>query len=339
MAGNDIGIDLGSSYIRIYVSGSGIVLREPSVVTLDTYNDEVMSVGQQAYEMIGKTSERFSVLYPMKGGVISDYGLTEQMITYFIKKVCGTMVFMPRVVVCIPGEITEVERRAVLDAIRAAGARKVCLIEEPVAAAIGAGMDISSPHGCMVVDIGGGTTDMAVLSLSGISISDSLKVAGKAFDDAIIKYVRRKYSIHIGDRMAEEVKKAIGCLYPFDEPRQYRVKGRNALTGLPQWVDVSSDEMLEAMLEPAKTIVSAVQNMLEETPPELVSDVYTDGIYLTGGSAQIHGFDMLISKKTRLDVHVAENPQDCVVLGCGKALKYIDDVTGTYGITNPLISE
>lgn len=339
MAGNDIGIDLGSSAIRIYISGSGIALREPSVITVDTYTDEVVAVGQQAYEMLGKTSERFSVVYPMKGGVISNYILTEQMITYFVKKVCGTMMFMPRVVVCIPGQITEVEKRAVLDAIRSAGARKVCLIEEPVAAAIGAGMDISSPHGCMVVDIGGGTTDMAVLSLSGISISDSIKVAGKGFDDAIIKYIRRKYSIHIGDRMAEEVKKTIGCLYPFDEPRRYRVKGRNALTGLPQWVDVSSDEMLEAMLEPAKEIVSKVQNMLEETPPELVSDVYTDGIFLTGGSAQIHGFDKLISKKTRLDVHVAENPQDCVVLGTGKAIKYIDDVTGTYGITNPLIGE
>jgi len=339
MAGNDIGIDLGSSYIRIYISGSGIVLREASVITVDTYTDEITAVGQQAYEMLGKTSERFNVVYPMKGGVISDYLLTEQMITYFVKKVCGTMVFMPRVVVCIPGQVTEVEKRAVLDAIRAAGARKVCLIEEPVAAAIGAGVDISSPHGCMVVDIGGGTTDMAVLSLSGISISDSLKVAGKSFDDAIVKYIRRKYSIHIGDRTAEKVKKTIGCLYPFDEPKTYRVKGRNALTGLPQWVDVSSDEMLEAMLEPAKMIVSTVQNMLEETPPELATDVYTDGIFLTGGCAQIYGFDKLISKKTRLDVYVAENPQDCVVLGTGKALKYIDDVTGTYGITNPLMGE
>lgn len=337
MLGTDIAIDLGTSKIQIYVSNQGIVLSEPSVVAVDVESDQIVAIGEEAYQMVGRTSDRVAVTYPMSGGVIADFGLVEQVIKYFIKKVSGSMVFMPRVIVCIPGEITEVEKRAVVNAVSSSGVRKICLLEEPVAAAIGAGMDITGPHGCLVVDMGGGTTDMAVISLSGVSASRSIKIAGNNFDDAVIKYVRKKYNLLIGKRMAEEAKIAIGCVYPREQPVVHRIKGRNTLTGLPQWVDFTSDEMLEALIDPAMQIIRSMQDMLEETPPELIGDVYTDGVVLTGGTCQLYGFDTLIAKKTRLPVHVAEEPENCVVLGAGKALKYMDEMDGDGpAVLNPL---
>jgi rod shape-determining protein MreB len=230
-----------------------------------------------------------------------------------------------------------VEKRAVVDVISSSGVRKICLIEEPVAAAMGANVDISAPHGTLVVDIGGGTTDMAVLSLSGIAISRSVKVAGDAFDAAIIKYIRRKYNLIIGQRMAEACKIAIGCVFPRKEILTFRVKGRNAMTGLPQWADISSDEALEALIDSAMQMIRVLQEMLEKTPPELMGDIYSDGMIVTGGSAQLYGFDQLLAKKTKMPVHVADDPQDCVAVGAGKAIKFIDDMENkTYGVLNPL---
>ena len=337
MLGTDIAIDLGTSSIKIYLDGKGIVLREPSVVAVEQDTENVVAVGREAYAMIGRTSERISVVTPLSNGVISDFDLARHMITHYLKTISGSKVFMPRVVVSVPCEITEVEKRAVVDSISSSSVRKICLIEEPVAAALGAGIDISAPHGSLVIDIGGGTTDMAVLSLSGISIATSIKTAGDVFDDCIVKYVRRKYNLIIGKRMAEEAKLAIGCVYPRHELLTYRVKGRNAMTGLPQWADVTSDEMLEAMIDPAMQIVRALQDLLERTPPELVGDVYEDGGVLTGGSAAIFGFPQLLSRKAKMPIRLAEAPSDCVALGAGKAIRYIDDADKKeYGVLNPL---
>ena len=246
---------------------------------------------------------------------------------------------MPRVVVSVPCGITEVEKRAVVDAIGAAGVRKVCLIEEPVAAAIGAGVDIAVPHGTMIVDIGEGTTDMAVISLNGIAIANSTHIAGDDFNDSIIKYVRKKFNLVIGDRMAEEAKIAIGCAYPRKKLMTFTLKGRNAMSGLPETTVMNSDEMIEALIEPAISIIRTVQATLEETPPELLSDIFTDGIYLTGGSANLYGLSTLLSKKTKIPVVTFENPENCVVLGAGKAIKYIDKIDGrTHGKMNPLVA-
>lgn len=337
MAGTDIAIDLGTSSVKIFLEKKGIVLNEPAVIAVDTLTDNIVAIGEEAYKMIGRTSERTAVVRPMTNGVISDFMLAQEIIRYYFKKISGSRVFMPRVVVSVPCGITEVEKRAVVDTISSTGVRKICLIEEPVAAAMGAGVDISQPHGIFVVDIGGGTTDMAVISLSGVAISSSMQIAGSTFDDRIIKYIRKKYNLIIGERMAEEAKKAIGCVYPQKESRTYRVKGRNALTGLPQWAEVTSEEMLEALIEPAMQIVRRVQETLENTPPELMSDVYEDGIILTGGSSYLAGFEKLLSKKTKISVKRAEEPELCVANGAGKAIKYIDDMENKeYGILNPL---
>lgn len=337
MLGTDIAIDLGTSTTKIYLDGKGIILKEPSAVAFNVETEEVVAIGKEAYAMVGRTSDRVDVVQPLCNGVISNFDMAQYLIGHYIKKISGSKVFMPRVVVSVPSLITEVEKRAVVDVISAAGVRKICLIEEPVAAAMGAGVDISTPHGTLIVDIGGGTTDMAVLSLSGIAISRSIKTAGNTFDEAIIKYIRRKYNLIIGKRMAEEVKIAIGCVYPRKEMVKYRVKGRNAMTGLPQWADISCDEMLEALIEPAMAIIRTVQEMLEKTPPELMGDVYTDGIILSGGSSQLYGFDRLISKKAKMPVHIAEEPDICVALGAGKAIPYIEDIENkAYGVLNPL---
>ncbi|WP_050698102.1 rod shape-determining protein [Anaeromassilibacillus senegalensis] len=337
MLGTDIAIDLGTSTTKIYLDGKGIILKEPSAVAFNVETEEVVAIGKEAYAMVGRTSDRVDVVQPLCNGVISNFDMAQYLIGHYIKKISGSKVFMPRVVVSVPSLITEVEKRAVVDVISAAGVRKICLIEEPVAAAMGAGVDISTPHGTLIVDIGGGTTDMAVLSLSGIAISRSIKTAGNTFDEAIIKYIRRKYNLIIGKRMAEEVKIAIGCVYPRKEMVKHRVKGRNAMTGLPQWADISCDEMLEALIEPAMAIIRTVQEMLEKTPPELMGDVYTDGIILSGGSSQLYGFDRLISKKAKMPVHIAEEPDICVALGAGKAIPYIEDIENkAYGVLNPL---
>lgn len=340
MFGTDIAIDLGTSKIQIYVSHKGIVLNEPSVVAVNTDNDEIIAVGHEAYKMVGRTSDRISVVFPLEGGVISDFSLVEQMLTIFLKRLSGSMIFMPRVVVCVPGAITEVEKKAVVDSISTSGVRKICLIEEPVAAALGAGMDIESPHGNLVVDMGAGTTDMAVISLSGVAVSRSIKVAGNSFDEAVIRYVRKKYNIIIGKRTAENCKLAVGCVYPQEKCESYLIKGRNALTGLPQAAEITADDLFEAFTAPVMQIVRELQNMLEETPPELIGDIDTDGIFLTGGTSQLRGFPTLLSQKTRLPVYLAEAPEDCVVLGAGKALGFIDALSNKdYGVMNPLYAE
>ncbi|MDF2632260.1 MAG: rod shape-determining protein [Caproiciproducens sp.] len=337
MLGTDIAIDLGTSAVKIYLDGKGIILNEPAIVAVNVETDEVVATGKEAYAMVGRTSDKIDVCHPLCNGVISNFDMAQYLISTYLKKISSSKVFMPRVVVSVPCQITEVEKRAVVDAISAAGVRKICLIEEPVAAALGAGVDISTPHGTLVVDIGGGTTDMAVLSLSGIAISRSVKIAGNVFDEAIIKYIRRKYNLIIGQRMAEEAKKAIGCVYPRKDLSKHRVKGRNAMTGLPQWADISCDEMLEALIEPAMQIVRMIQEMLEKTSPELMGDVYTDGIILTGGSAQLYGIDTLISKKVKMPVNIAPDSEICVALGAGKAIKFIDDMENKgYGVLNPL---
>lgn len=337
MLGTDIAIDLGTSTVKIYLDGKGVILKEPAVVAYNVETEEVVAIGSEAYAMVGRTSDRIDVVQPLCNGVISDFDLAQYLISHYMKQISGSKVFMPRVVVSVPCLITEVEKRAVVNAISSAGVRKICLIEEPVAAGMGAGVKIDEPHGTLIVDIGGGTTDMGVLSLSGIAISRSIKTAGNAFDEAIIKYVRRKYNLIIGKRMAEEAKIAIGCVYPRKEMVKHRVKGRNAMTGLPQWADISCDEMLEALIEPAMQIIYTVQEMLEKTPPELMGDVYSDGIILTGGSSQLFGFDKLISKKTKMPVRIAEEPDMCVARGAGLAIKYIEDIESkAYGVLNPL---
>ena len=337
MLGTDIAIDLGTSTVKIYLDGKGVILKEPAVVAYNVETEEVVAIGSEAYAMVGRTSDRIDVVQPLCNGVISDFDLAQYLISHYMKQISGSKVFMPRVVVSVPCLITEVEKRAGVNAISSAGVRKICLIEEPVAAAMGAGVKIDEPHGTLIVDIGGGTTDMGVLSLSGIAISRSIKTAGNAFDEAIIKYVRRKYNLIIGKRMAEEAKIAIGCVYPRKEMVKHRVKGRNAMTGLPQWADISCDEMLEALIEPAMQIIYTVQEMLEKTPPELMGDVYSDGIILTGGSSQLFGFDKLISKKTKMPVRIAEEPDMCVARGAGLAIKYIEDIESkAYGVLNPL---
>lgn len=337
LAGTDLAIDLGTSMTKVYLEGKGIVLNEPSVVAVNVETEEVVATGSEAYSMIGRTSDKIKVCLPLEGGVISDFDLAQYMIGAYLKKVSQNHVVMPRVVVSVPCKITEVEKRAVVDAVSASGVRKICLIEEPVAAALGAGVDISQPHGTLVVDIGGGTTDMAVLSLSGIAISRSIKIAGNAFDEAIIKYIKKKYNLLIGRRMAENAKLAIGCVYPRKDVSTFRVKGRNAMTGLPQWADITSDEILEALIDQVMQIILVIQEMLEKTPPELMGDVYSDGMILTGGSAQLFGFDNLISKKAKMPVHIADEPQKCVAIGAGKATRFIDDIENkAYGVLNPL---
>ena len=339
MIGTDIAIDLGTSNFKVYLDGKGIVLSEPSIIAVDTLTDEVIAIGTEAYKMLGRTSDRIVVSRPLCNGVISDFSLAEHLITYYLKRLGSSRVFMPRVVVSVPCGVTEVEKRAVVDAIGAAGVRKVCLIEEPVAAAIGAGVDIAAPHGTMIVDIGEGTTDMAVISLNDIAIANSTHIAGDDFNDAIVKYVRRKFNLVIGDRMAEGAKRAIGCAYPRKRLETFVLKGRNAMNGLPETTIMNSDEMIEALIEPAISIVRTVQATLEETPPELLADIFTDGIYLTGGSANLYGLSTLLSKKTKIPVVTFDNPENCVVLGAGRAIKYIDKMDGrSHGKMNPLVS-
>lgn len=337
MAGTDIALDLGTSYVKIFLDGKGIVLSEPAVVSVNVETDRVVAIGREAYDMVGRTSDRIQVCHPLSGGVISHFDLAKYLVDTYLRKINASRVIMPRVVVSVPCEITEVERRAVVNAISATGVRKVCLIEEPVAAAMGAGLEISRPHGSFVVDVGGGTTDMAVISLNRVAIARSIRVAGDAFDDAIVRYVRKKCNLIIGSRMAEDCKIAIGCVFPRQSVLTYRVKGRNAMTGLPQWADITSDEILEALVDSAMQIVRAVQDILEKTPPELMGDIFSDGMYLTGGSVKLYGLDRLIAKKTKLEVHVADDPQNCVARGAGMAIRYIDTVEGEdSGQINPL---
>ena len=322
----DIGIDLGTASVLVYVKGKGIVLNEPSVVAMDKNTGKLLKVGEEARQMLGRTPGNIIAIRPLREGVISDYDMTERMLKEFIRKVAGFMLFKPRVIICVPSGITEVEERAVVDAGIQAGCRRVFLIEEPVAAAIGAGIDITKPDGHMVVDIGGGTADIAVISLSGVVESASIKGAGDQFNEAVIKYMRRKHNILVGESTAEKMKIAIGCVYPKEEETFMDVKGRCLMSGLPKTITVSSAEMLEAFEEPAERILESIHSVLERTPPELVADVSPNGIVMTGGGSLIEGFDKLIFSRTGIVTTVAENAIACVAEGTGRSLDMITDM-------------
>lgn len=323
----DIGIDLGTASVLVYIKGKGVVLNEPSVVAIDKNTGRLLKVGAEAQAMLGRTPGNIVAIRPLRDGVISDYDMTERMLKEFIRKVTGGFhLFPPRIMVCVPSGITEVEERAVIDAGRQAGARRVYLIEEPVAAAIGAGIDITKPDGHMVVDIGGGTSDIAVISLSGVVESASIKVAGDQFNEAIVKYMRRKHNILIGERTAEQMKMEIGCVYPKEEEATIEIKGRCLMTGLPKTITVNSTEMMEAFEEPVERILEAVHNVLERTPPELVADISNNGIVLTGGGSLVDGFDKLITARTGIHTVVAEDAISCVAEGTGKSLDSLGDM-------------
>lgn len=322
--GQDIAIDLGTATVIAYVKGKGIVLREPSVVAVDNNTGEVLAVGSEARKMLGRTPGNIVATRPLKDGVISNYTVTAKMLKIFIQKIIGKSIFSPRIMVCIPSQVTEVEKRAVIDAATQAGARKVYLIEEPIAAAIGAGIDISKPYGNMIVDIGGGTADIAVISLGGSVISSSLKVAGDKFDEAITKYIKRKYNVMIGERTAEDLKVNIGCVYPKIQDSEMEVRGRDLISGLPKTLTIHSSEIMEALEEPAIAIVEAVHSILEKTPPELAADISDRGIYLTGGGSLVDGLDKLLQEKTGINVMIAEDAISCVAVGTGKALDNLD---------------
>lgn len=323
----DIGIDLGTASVLVYIKGKGVVLNEPSVVAIDKNTGRLLKVGAEAQAMLGRTPGNIVAIRPLRDGVISDYDMTERMLKEFIRKVTGGFhLFPPRIMVCVPSGITEVEERAVIDAGRQAGARRVYLIEEPVAAAIGAGIDITKPDGHMVVDIGGGTSDIAVISLSGVVESASIKVAGDQFNEAVVKYMRRKHNILIGERTAEQMKMEIGCVYPKEEEATIEIKGRCLMTGLPKTITVNSTEMMEAFEEPVERILEAVHNVLERTPPELVADISNNGIVMTGGGSLVDGFDKLITARTGIHTVVAEDTISCVVEGTGKSLDSLGDM-------------
>ncbi len=323
----DIGIDLGTANTLVYVKGKGVVLTEPSVVAVDIDTKRPVAFGKQAQMMVGRasSSSKISVVRPLKDGVISEYETTMSMLQHYIKRACGITVCAPRVVICVPSGITEVEERAVLDAAAQAGARTAVIISEPLAAARGAGLDISKPNGHMVVDIGGGTTDIAILSLGDIVISDSIKVAGHSFDEAIIQYVSEKHGVLIGERTAEYVKIRIGAVYRHKSIKTVKVRGRNITTGMPVELELGSHEMLGAIIEPISSIIDAICGVIERATPELASDILRNGIYLTGGGALIYGFDKLVEEMTGVKTRVAENAASCVALGTGKKL---DEITG-----------
>ncbi len=326
MFGQDIGIDLGTATVIAYVKGKGIVLREPSVVAVNNVTNEVLAVGHEARRMLGRTPGNIVATRPLRDGVISDYTVTEKMLKYFINKIGGKFLFAPRIMICIPSQVTEVEKKAVIDAASNAGARKVYLIEEPIAAAIGAGIDISKPSGNMIVDIGGGTTDIAVISLGGSVVSTSLKVAGDKFDEYIVKYVKKKHNVMIGERTAEELKVSIGCVYPKFQDMEMDVRGRDLFTGLPKTITIFSSELMEALEEPAMMIVDAVHSVLEKTPPELAADISDKGIYMTGGGCLVDGLDKLLQEKIGINVMIAEDAISCVAIGTGKALDNLDKI-------------
>ncbi|EJE7234666.1 rod shape-determining protein [Clostridium botulinum] len=323
--GTDMGIDLGTATVLVYMKGKGVILNEPSVVAIDRNKNRVLAVGQEAREMIGRTPGNIVAIRPMRDGVISDYDITEKMLKYFIGKACGKKkISAPRVVICIPSEATEVEKRAVMDAARNAGAKKVFLIEEPLAAAIGADLDITKASGSMIIDIGGGTTDIAVISLGGIVVRSSIKIAGDKFDDAIIKYIRKKHKLMIGERTAEDLKIKIGSAFSKGGSISMDIRGRDLVTGLPKNLTVTSDEMREALQDTVNSIAELTHSVLEKTPPELSADIADKGIIMTGGGALLTGLSDLIEDVNKVPVHIAENPISCVAEGTGKMLEYLD---------------
>ena len=324
----DLGIDLGTATVLVYVKGKGVILKEPSVVAINKVNNKILAVGEEARKMIGRTPGNIIAVRPLKDGVISDYDITEKMLKEFIKKACGgKKIIAPKVMVCIPSQATEVEKRAVIDATKNSGAKEVHLIEEPLSAAIGAGIDITKPDGNMIVDIGGGTTDIAVISLGGVVIRKSIKSAGDRFDEAIVKYVRLKHRIMIGEKTAEDLKINIGCAYKDARDCSYVMKGRNLVTGLPDQVEITSEEIREALEEPVGLIVDGVKSILEKTPPELAADIIEKGIIMTGGGSLLYGLDKRIEERTGikvLNVKIAENSVEAVVEGTGEVLNYIN---------------
>ena len=326
----EIGVDLGTATVLIYVKGKGIKLREPSVIAMVRDTGEVKAVGDEAYRMLGRTPGNIAAVRPMRDGVIADYDLTEKMLKAFVRKVLGRTrgpfgMFSPNIMICVPSGVTEVEKRAVLQATREVGARKAYLIEEPLAAAIGSGVNIGEPTGSMIVDIGGGTTDIAIISLGGIVVSESLRIAGNEFDEAIIRFVRHKENLLIGDRTAEEVKIKVGAAV-ITEPGDVKtlsVRGRDLINGLPKTVTMTSEDVVEALTEPLQRIADGVRRVLEHAPPELVADVIDRGIIMTGGGSLLANFDTLLRKTTGIPVVVAENAVDCVALGTGQALEML----------------
>lgn len=324
---NDLGIDLGTATVLVYAKGKGVILKEPSVVAINKNNNEVLAVGEEARRMIGRTPGNIVAVRPLRDGVISDYDITERMIKEFIKKAYGSSkIISPKVMVCVPSQATEVEKRAVIDATKNSGAKIVHLIEEPLAAAIGAGLDITKPNGTMVVDIGGGTTDIAVISLGGIVVRSSIKVAGDTFDEAIIKYVRNKYKIMIGEKTAEELKVKVGSAFNGSTEEKESIKGRNLITGLPDKISISSAEINEALKDSVIQIVENVKLVLEKTPPELAADIIEKGILMTGGGALLKNLDKLIQCETGVNVEVALNSIEAVAEGTGKVLEYLDKI-------------
>ena len=325
--GRDIGIDLGTTSVLISTRSKGVILREPAVVAMDKNTGRLLNVGMAAQRMLGRTPGNIVAIRPMRNGAICDYDMTERMLKEFVRKVQSFSLLKPRIIISVATGITEVEERAVIDAGITAGARKVYLMEAPLAAAIGAGLDIAKPEGHMVIDIGGGTTDIAVLSLSGVVESASLKAGGDAFDDALIKFIKRKHNVLIGETTAEELKKGIGCVFPRSEAVAVEVKGRSLMTGLPSVVAVSSTDTFEAFEEVTEHIVEAVHSVLETTPPELVADISQNGIILTGGNSQLWGFDKLISSRTNITTLNADDADLCVANGLGRALSWVGEMT------------
>ena len=329
----DLGIDLGTANVLIYAEGEGIVLREPAVVAIDKNNGKVLQVGAAARNMLGRTPGNVVAVRPLRHGVISDYEMTEKMLSEFLRKIIRRSLIKPRVVVCVPSGVTEVEERAVIQAAMEAGARRVYLIEEPFAAGLGAGLELSGANGYMVVDIGGGTTDIAVLSLNDIAVSSSIKIAGDTFDETIISYLRRRHGVLIGANTAEEIKMTIGCVMPRPEELSMSVKGRDAKTALPKEVVITSTELMEVLQRPAKVIVEEVVSVLEQTSPELVADIDHNGIVLTGGGSQIWGMEQLLHQRTDIPCMVADSADTCVALGCGRSLQWISSMQeGTVNI-------
>ena len=335
--GMDVGIDLGSNSVKIYTPGKRIALNEPSMVAVDRDTDEILAFGSDAKYMLGRTPEHVAVVSPVEYGRIHNFRLAETMLTAYVREVCGNRIFMPRVVVCVPSGVSEVEKREVVESLRAAGARKVCLIETIVAAALGAGLDISEPRGHMVCDIGAGTTDIGVISVNGTAVSHWIKFAGNSFNQALTEYIRRKHNLVVGPKTAELLKKELGCVIPRENVFSATAKGRHAETGMPAMVTVTSEEMLDAFEEPSVRICRAVQHALEETPPALAGDLISSGgIVLTGGGANLYGMDRLISERTKLNVTVAREASLCVALGTGKAIKFMDTRDKFEKDTSPL---
>lgn len=328
MAGTDVGIDLGTASILVYIKGKGVVLKEPSVVAFDRDTNKIKAVGEEARLMLGRTPGNIVAVRPLRQGVISDFTVTEKMLEYFVRKAVGKKTFRkPKIAVCVPSGVTEVEKKAVEDATYQVGAREVFIIEEPIAAAIGAGIDISRPCGNMIVDIGGGTTDVAVISLGGTVVSTSIKIAGDDFDEAIVRYMRKKHNLLIGERTAEDIKIKVGSCYPRAEVDSIDVRGRNLVTGLPKTVTVTSEETEEALREATAQIVEAVHSVLERTPPELTADIADRGIVLTGGGALLRGLEELLESKTGINTMTAEDPMKCVAIGTGK---YVEALSGSH---------